>query len=235
MFELSMSTVPPYSYTGVHRIGSVGLGWVAGTVVTAESEADADRWAGVLGGYLPGVVERVKYGSRHYSFGLAAPSGTWTVWYDGRGAAEGTLFVQVRQGAFELLDDGRDVGLARVVAAGVRLSRLDLWWDDAESRVRPEELWALMKAGLVRPRAQSREFTEYADGHGILRLGGRQSERYQRVYDKWDGAGRRVRHELEVKGSVAAEAGELLGASAQLADLFDREYERMFWPVRAGV
>lgn len=226
---------PPYGYTGVERTSGVGLGWLAGTCATVEGERDATAWASAIRRYLPGVVTTPRYPSRHYASGLTADSGAWAVLYDGRGGSAGTLLVQIRQGAFELLDEARAIGLAREVSGSVRLSRLDLWWDDRSESVRPWDLWGLIERGAVRPLARAREVTLYEDGHGVLRLGGRQSERYLRVYDKWDASGHRVRHEIELKGYAAVTAGELLGASAQLGDLFDREIGRMYRAVRAGV
>jgi hypothetical protein len=225
---------PPYGYTGVERTSGVGLGWVAGSCMTDEGERDATAWASVIRGYLPGVVTKPRWPGRHYASGLAADNGSWAVLYDGRGGSAGTLMVQIRQGCFEVLDEARALGLAREVAGRIRLSRLDLWWDDRGESVRPLDLWRLMERGLVRPVGRLREITLHEDGHGVLRLGGRSSERYLRVYDKWDGAGRRVRHEIEIKGWAAAQAGELLGASARLGDLFDQGIGRMYRTTRVA-
>jgi len=216
--------LPPVSNTGVEP-SSVTVGWLAGTIRPGEPSAIEKLpfdLARVMSAHLPGGSQM---GAAFHWYGksLRGSQGEWSVGYEGVGDARGTCQVVLRQAAIETAPE---LVLA-LLGLGLRASRLDLAGDVHGDVARPR--WFFDRRHLARTRTHVGQWVFREDGTGLtsLTLGARASERHARVYDKPTADGWRVRHELELKGTLAAAiAGRLLTGSDP-ATLWREEYGRL--------
>lgn len=234
MVERSTQLLPPFSDTGVETRAVPG--WFAGSAVAdGDDESLASGLVESLRRFLPGVVIRSRNGSRHYAFTLARADGSFAVLYGGLGGASGSVMVQVRQSAFEGLSPDGGAGLLAWCCANLRPSRLDVALDDGAARVAPGDLYDGRLDAVSRTHRGGWEWRQNGAGGSTLYVGSRQSERYLRVYVKAAGGRAWVRHEVELKGSVALGAAESVLAGQSLVSLWAAEAGRIArWPDLPG-
>ena len=231
--DATTDVLPTRSHTWVEP-GDVSLGWLAGTrsVWDTDENERAVAWDAfrVLHDWLGGPTT-MHVRTTYYRKGFALDNGSAAVLYDGVAAAAGGVMLTVRQGAFEqVAPEGLGLFRAAMKLLG-RVSRLDLAGDDRASRRTPAQLYDLLPAARSRSRLASRQLTLTANGESKLTVGARMSERYLRCYvtDKRPGV---VRHELELKGSAAAESAARILGGATLFDVWADQYRRLVaWPL----
>lgn len=178
---------------------TVGLGWLRGTVRGSEVGTILDTLAGFVGPHRerPG-------GTRWYSRSASLSDGQALVAWDGVGQAAGTVLVDVHQAALDGLGWERGLELARaLLGLGWRPSRLDLYLDDRQVVATPGDVWAALCEGQAVTHARAWRRHEDQDGLATAYVGERDSLRMLRVYRKPDGAGDRVRWEIELHDEAA--------------------------------
>jgi DNA relaxase NicK len=164
------------------------------------------------------------HGNRHYSSGVRADDWSWQVLWSGQGGSRGTVYVETRQ---TLTERTPEIALT-LLGLGVRPSRIDLACDVGGDSWHPSDLFALRDEAWTRTRRGGWTLTLRGDGGATLYVGSRSSDRFLRVYVK----GAIVRHELELKGAVAAAVGASLEKRTQLGHLWAAEYAKLVrWPV----
>lgn len=225
MTEPSTPVLPPSSNTGVEP-DMTSVGWLTASHRPEWLDgAPLDPFvvARLVADHRPGG-STMGYGSTWYGKGIHADDGTWTVLHDGVGGARGSLVVTLRGTATEACPE---LVLA-VLRLGMRASRVDLTGDVHDGLARPR--WYFDRRALATTRTHRDRWviTEAGTGLTTLTLGARASDRMARIYDKpFDPEHWRVRHELELKGKLAASIGDRLVAGADPAALWRAEYGRL--------
>lgn len=218
--DASRSVLPPVGITGVEPVAEVS--WLYATNGWDGDPAAAAKgfWGERLRPMLGGSWQQS--GARHYGKGFRLDDWSAGVYWEGQGDASHTWALEVRQAALARLTPDDRLSL---LAAG-RPRRLDLARDDPYVRCRPRDLY---EAGAV-ARSRTHRGNWRLEFNGIggaltgLYVGSRASEALLRVYDK---PGFGVRHELELKGSRAEEAGALLRQGWAVDALYGSAYRRL--------
>lgn len=212
MIERSPTPAPPSSETGVQTTPtlSIGLGWLRGTLRT-----DPDTVLRLLARWWGDATPR-DGGTRWYRRTWGLDDGRVMVAADGIGQAAGTVMVDVRQSALDGIGwDGGSALLRALLAAGVRLSRIDLYCDDRGVSATPSDVWAAVRSGDVVTHARLEDAQRHEtnrDGSETVYIGQRTSERMLRVYRKPDDLGDRVRWELETHDDAARHLASMLAS-----------------------
>lgn len=214
------AVLPPFSNTGVES-GDVGLSWLGGTIRSDDGEGVGWGLTRRLGGPSTLTGSTV-----HYRAGVRADDWSWSVMWGGMGGAVGTVYATIRQSYLERVgSDG--LALARDLLRDGYLasSRVDLAGDDLRgSGPRPRWYFDRRAEAWTRTQRGRWQFTEQGSGSQTLYVGSRSSDRMLRLYDHAPSV---LRHELELKGVVAAGVGVALGSGASVADLWAAEYGRL--------
>jgi hypothetical protein len=201
----------------------VTVGWIGGTMRVVDPPTLGFDLARRL---IPGGG-MLAPGNRHYRSGVRAWDWSAQVLWGGSGSNADTVYVEVRQSAIEDRDDDGAPLVVSLVNAGLRLSRLDLAGDAGAGSRRPSLFYGMCRAATTRTHRDGWELRQRPDGDERLTIGSRASERYLRIYVKGDV----VRHELEMKGKLAAATGAAVHAGQALGPLWEAEYGRLVrWP-----
>jgi hypothetical protein len=206
---------------------TLGIGWLQGTLRGSIDEC-RDRLTSVLGRW----EERdggTKWYRRSASLGDLGAMLAW----EPRGSANrpNEILVIVPQSSLDVLgwDAGVELYGLLVDVLGLRVSRLDLYYDDAERVVDPRAVLDAINDGRAVTHARyTRAVSDSNDGWTTY-VGRRSSEQMLRCYRKWaesgdDTAG--VRWELELRGPRAVAVSEAVLTSEAPA--------RAFWGVLRG-
>jgi DNA relaxase NicK len=128
------------------------------------------------------------------------------------------VYIVIPQGALDALGwDGQVTLLALLDALGVRLSRVDVYYDDLARLADPEDVLAAMQGRDTRTRVKCWRRVEDSAGGMTVYLGARSGECMVRVYRKWAESGdpsQGVRWEMEAKGERAPIVAEFVRLSA---------------------
>lgn len=216
-------------------VGRLGIGWAQGTT----REAPVAEVLGWLSERFGPAVPR-EHGLQWY--GRAWKLGEHGVVVGDRPRSSssdpGEVYVVIPQGALDPLGwDGQVAVLALLESLRVRLSRVDVYYDDLARHADPEDVLAAMRAGNARTRVKAVRWVGDFSGGMTTYLGSREGECMVRVYRKWaesgdPGAG--VRWEMEAKGErapivadfvrgAAAPAVAFFGLLRAFVDFVDRE------------
>lgn len=225
-------SVPPSGNTGVqipkglpegrNPPGVLGIGWAQGTTHST-SCADVRAWLAEVFG--PAVQRRsgLRWYARAWSLGDAG-----VVVADGphsgsSNAAE--VYIVIPQGALDPLGwDGQLGALALLDSLGVRLSRVDVYYDDLARVSDPQDVLDAMKRGDALTHVTTwLPWGPGSDGGMTMYLGARSAECMVRVYRKWIESGNPadgVRWEMEAKGARAPIVADLVRLSATPAVVY---------------
>ena len=218
MTDVSTTHLPPIGNTGVEPTVT-SVGWLAASIRPEDQPPDPFGLARLCSEHAPGG-QAFGRALKWYGRSIRHDAGLWVVGYEGVGSARGTLSVTVSQ-------DGCDAAPGLVLALlrlGMRASRLDLAGDVHDALARPRSYFDRRTQARTRTNLARWTYLEAGDGRSTVTIGARSSDRYARIYDKGDG---RVRHEVELKGELAAGvAGRLLAGEA-VADLWRDQYGRL--------
>jgi DNA relaxase NicK len=201
--------------------GRLGIGWAQGTT-RATSAADMLGWLGERFGPSKAREHGVQWYCRAWSVGDRGV----VVASEPRSASSdpAEVYVVVPQGALDALGwDGQIALLALLDALGVRLSRVDVYYDDLARLADPEDVLAALRGGDTRTRVKSWRRVEDSAGGMTAYLGARSGECMIRVYRKWAESGdpaAGVRWEMEAKGERAPIVAEFVRLSAAPAVAF---------------
>lgn len=206
---------PPASDTGVEMTDSrskgapldpaptLGLGWLSGV-----TWGDGPELADAFSTYLGPVTIR-DTGTRWYaSAAELGDKGSMIAWGPrGRDSKPDEVMFAVPQGALDVLGLARALQLVTELRlVGVRLSRVDVYYDDRARRADPREVMDAFQRGNAVTHFQSWDWIENSDGGATAYLGSRQSDAYIRVYRKWAESGdpeQGVRWELQTRATKA--------------------------------
>lgn len=216
---------PPASSTGVQlpegaagrtETGRLGIGWAQGTTRTT-SAVDMLGWLGEL---LGPAKLREGNGLQWYRRAWAIGDlGVLVADQPRSGSSDpAEVYVIVPQGALDALGwDGQMKLLALLDSLGVRLSRVDVYYDDLLRIADPEDVLAAVKGGDTLSRMKRWRRVEDSEGGMTAYLGSRTGECMVRVYRKWAESGdpnQGVRWEMEAKGERAPMVAEFVRLSA---------------------
>jgi DNA relaxase NicK len=218
-------TTPPVSSTGVQMTGDeagrLGIGWAQGTT-HATSCADVRAWLGEIFGPATLRKSGLQWYERAWSLGEAG-----VVVADlprSSSSHPGEVYIVIPQGAFDALGWAGSVRvLALLSALGVRLSRVDVYFDDLRRLADPSDVIAAVEAGNVRSRVKSWRVVRDSAGGMTAYLGSRTGECMVRVYRKWAESGVEsdgVRWEMEAKGARAPLVADLVRGSSSPAVVY---------------
>lgn len=201
--------------------GRLGIGWAQGTT-RSTSAADVLAWLAETFGPCKPREHGVQWYRRAWSVGELGV----VVASEPRSASSdpAEVYIVVPQGALDALGwDGQLAVLALLAALGVRLSRVDVYYDDLARLADPEDVLAAMRAGDARSRVKKWREVSDSDGGMTAYLGSRTGECMVRVYRKWAESGdpaAGVRWEMEAKGERAPIVAEFVRLSAAPAVAF---------------
>lgn len=218
MIERSSTLLPPIGNTGVEPTVT-SVGWLSASLRPDGVPPDPFGLARLCTEYAPGG-QTFGRALKWYGKSIRHDAGLWVVGYEGVGTARGTLSITVSQ-------DGCDAAPELVLALlrlGMRASRLDLAGDVHDALARPRSYFDRRTQARTRTNLARWTYLEAGDGRSTTTIGARSSDRFARIYDKSDG---RVRHELELKGALAAGVADRLLAGETVADLWRDQYGRL--------
>jgi len=211
----------PLSSTGVQMpdgtggVGRLGIGWAQGTT-HATGYRDVLGWLGELFGAIVERKRGLQWYRRAWSIGtggVVVADGPVSGWSD---PAE--VYIVIPQTACDALGwDGSMRLLALLDVLGVRLSRLDVYYDDLRRIADPRDVMAAVEGGQTRSRVKSWREVRDHEGGMTAYLGSRTGECMVRVYRKWAESGdpsQGVRWEMEAKGERAPIVAALIRSAA---------------------
>ncbi len=201
--------------------GRLGIGWAQGTTHTTSCE-DVRGWLGEIFG--PAALRRT---------GLQWYERAWSLGDQGVVVADlprsssshaGEVYIVIPQGALDALGWDGSVRVLRLLGAlGVRLSRVDVYFDDLRRLADPVDVLAALEAGNTRTRVKAWRSVRDSAGGMTTYLGSRTGECMVRVYRKWAESGVEsdgVRWEMEAKGPRAPLVADLVAGSARPAVVY---------------
>jgi hypothetical protein len=214
--------------------GVVGVDWLTGSVRVEHLETVTRRLKSLFGR----MPERVKRGMHGYDERLEWPEQGGRILVDSslqrcEDHHAGRVTVQIEgEGCGRI---GRDelLSLMRLMQrCRVKWTRVDVYYDDFRRRKDPREIFEAIDNGEgelpnvigIRKHAIYHKWDMGKTSGYTLNLGGRESEKYVRIYDKkLESKGERdcVRYEVECKGFAAQVLGAVL-AEAEDGEAFAR-------------
>jgi hypothetical protein len=227
MADRSRDSLPPLGETGVEPVAG-DLSWFAGTIRPDGPEEAIGWWLREVLMKGPESVGQSLLATPRYRSGVRADDRSWSVGWEGAGDAAGTVFVEATQTHLERLQTAGSVGLAlRLLAAGVRPSRVDLVGVADGERLDLATLWAAWRGGRARTRVRGGRRVEDFDGRQGLYVGSRAGERFGRLYEPKGWQPWPVRLEVELKGGHAQAVGADLLDGRDVGDLWADELRGM--------
>jgi DNA relaxase NicK len=209
---------PPAGSTGVEMTtgvpGRLGIGWAQGTTHST-STADVLGWLSETFGQVVPRETGLQWYRRSWRIGTAGVM-------VGDGPRSGTsnpaeVYVVIPQAALEPLGWTGQLGtLALLSSLGVRLSRLDVNYDDLSRVADPADVLEALEAGQTRSHARAWRVVRDSSGGMTTYIGARTGEMMVRVYRKWvesKDPTQGVRWEAECKGERAGLVADLITSS----------------------
>lgn len=212
--------------TGVpdpNRPGVLGIDWAQGTVRGTSCE-DVRAWLGEIFGP---AAERPKgwgWYARSWSLGDPAQHVIVADTPVSSSSVPGEVYVEIPGGALAPLGwDGQVRVLVLLDSIGVRLSRVDVAYDDLARVTDPADVLAAIEAGNTRTRTRAWRSVRDHKGGMTTYIGSRLAECFVRVYRKWAESNdptQGTRWEMEAKGERAPIVAALMRSAPRPAETY---------------